>query len=107
MNYKDYLKIMQEENLRESLLVNIFLDEAKTQQRYLKSLRKHRLNNYDGIPLIVLRKDIAILEAIDTARHEKMLGYRIVEDGELLAMRHALLKAKERRNKIKDTKKEG
>lgn len=97
MNYRDYIAIMQKEGLRESQLVNVYLDEAKKQQRLLLALKKFQLLNNQWPAILSRRKTEAILQAIETAKHEKALGYRIVEDGEAIAAKYALQKAMERR----------
>lgn len=82
MNYRDYKEIMEAEGLQESELVRVFLREAMRQQRFLKGLSYHGALGLPPAKRVGERKITAILDAIDMARHEKELGYRIVEDGE-------------------------
>lgn len=82
MNEQDYHEIMAAENLTESELVCVCLNEAKRQQRFLDQLAALNWQQTRSYQLTEERKIAAIWEAIDWARHEKLLGYRILEDGE-------------------------
>lgn len=91
MNYNDYVAIMTDEELEESELVRVFLDEAKRQQRLIRNLKKHEYTEAN-VKRCEERKIGWILEAIDTARHEKTLGYKIVEEGLQECERYAMQK---------------
>lgn len=81
MNYRDYVEIMQDEELQESLSVKKYLESAAYWQKAIKSLDK-----YDGQTKNNLKSKFeelkigAILQALDIARFEKNLGYRMIED---------------------------
>lgn len=85
MNYRDYIEIMRDEGLQESLSVKKYLESAIYWQKAIKSLDK-----YSEDVKNTLKKEFeeikikSILSAIDIARFEKDLGFRIEEDYEEL-----------------------
>lgn len=85
MNYRDYVEIMKSEGLYESLSVKSYLKSAMYWQKAIKNLSKYdeqAKNNL--IKKFEELKIKAILTAIDIARFEKDLGFRIEEDYEQL-----------------------
>lgn len=90
MNYLDYRNVMRDENLQESELVQFFLEDAKRQQRLIKSLKFYGLVNFPGYHRTLVYKDEAIMNAIETARIEKELGYKTIEEGEAKFAEYAL-----------------
>lgn len=85
MNYRDYVEIMKSEGLYESLAVKSHLSSAIYWQKAIKNLSKYdeQVKN-NLIKKFEELKIKAILTAIDIARFEKDLGFRIEEDYEQL-----------------------
>lgn len=85
MNYRDYVEIMKSEGLYESLAVKSHLNSAIYWQKAIKNLSKYdeQVKN-NLIKKFEELKIKAILTAIDIARFEKDLGFRIEEDYEQL-----------------------
>lgn len=85
MNYRDYVEIMKSEGLYESLSVKSYLKSAMYWQKAIKNLSKYdeKVKN-NLIKKFEELKIKAILTAIDIARFEKDLGFRIEEDYEQL-----------------------
>lgn len=91
MNARDYQRIMTEEGLQSSRAVQFFLDGAiriqqcitNLQRWYLKeSLERGSTGILDGITNFEEQKEWYIRQAIDTARAEKYLGFKIEESGD-------------------------
>ena len=81
MNYHDYVEIMESEGLYESISVKKYLKSAVYWQKAIKSLSKYdvetRKNLTKKFEELKIREIIA---AIEIARFEKDLGFRIEED---------------------------
>lgn len=81
MNYRDYIEIMQDEGLQESLSVKKHLESAIYWQKAIKSLDKYDDQTENNLKSQFEELKIkAILLALDIARFEKELGFRIEED---------------------------
>lgn len=81
MNYKEFMEIMQVEELEESELVRYYLREAGKHQKYIKTLKKH--NSPSKVIQIQEDEKIKCLwQALFIAIDEKKQGWRYVEDGE-------------------------
>lgn len=81
MNYRDYIEIMKDEGLEESLSVKKHLKSAIHWQKAIKSLDKYDNLTKDNLKNKFEELKIkAILLALDIARFEKDLGFRIEED---------------------------
>lgn len=103
MNYRDYIKIMTEEQLEESEAVKMALDRAKKIQKNLKSLYLYLEESLAKGSIVILKgieqfekdKDDYIEFAISVARLEKMLGWKILESGDDAILALYELKRKE------------
>lgn len=91
MNARDYQRIMTEEGLQTSGAVSFYLDGAMRIQQCILNLRRHYLKDslergstgiLDGITHFEEEKEWYIRQAIDTARAEKYLGFKIEESGD-------------------------
>ncbi|EMF0220865.1 hypothetical protein FAE01_RS07040 [Enterococcus hirae] len=81
MTYKEFMKIMQTEELEESELVLYYLREAGKRQKYIKTLVKHNSPS-EAIQIQEDKKIEYLWQALFTAIDEKKQGWRYVEDGE-------------------------
>lgn len=90
MNARDYLKIMQRERLEESQAVMLPLEEAKKIQKQIKSLQVYldrSIKEGDTVLLDYLQKleadkDFYINYALEIARCERQLGFKVLETGD-------------------------
>ena len=90
MNARDYLKIMQSERLEESQAVMLPLEEAKKIQKQIKSLQVYLDRSIKEGSTILLDymqkleadKDFYINYALDIARGERKLGFKVLETGD-------------------------
>ena len=91
MNARDYLKIMQRERLEESQAVMLPLEEAKKIQKQIKSLQVY-LDRSIKVGSTVLLDYLQKLEAdkefysncaVDIARGERQLGFKVLETGDV------------------------
>lgn len=91
MNARDYLKIMQREQLEESQAVMLPLEEAKKIQKQIKSLQRYLDRSIkvgstvllDYLQKLEADKDFYINCALDIARGERQLGFKILETGDV------------------------
>ena len=91
MNARDYLKIMQREGLEESQAVMLPLDEAKRIQKQIKSLQRYLDRSIkvgstvllDYLQKLEVDKDFYINCALDIARGERQLGFKVLETGDV------------------------
>lgn len=91
MNARDYLKIMQRERLEESQAVMLPLEEAKKIQKQIRSLqfyldRSIKMGStvfLDYIQKLEADKDFYINCALDIARGERQLGFKVLETGDV------------------------
>lgn len=91
MNARDYLKIMQRERLEESQAVMLPLEEAKKIQKQIKSLQRYLDRSIkvgstvllDYLQKLEADKDFYINCALDIARGERQLGFKILETGDV------------------------
>lgn len=91
MNARDYLKIMQRERLEESQAVMLPLEEAKKIQKQIKSLQRYLDRTVKVSSTVILDylkkleddKDFYINCALDIARGEKQLGFKVLETGDV------------------------
>jgi len=91
MNARDYLKIMQRERLEESQAVMLPLEEAKKIQKQIKSLQKYLDRTVkvgstvllDYLQKLESDKDFYINCALDIARGERQLGFKVLETGDV------------------------
>ena len=91
MNARDYLKVMQRERLEESQAVMLPLEEAKKIQKQIKSLQGYLDRSIKVGSTILLdylkkledEKDFYINCALDIARGERQLGFKILETGDV------------------------
>ena len=90
MNARDYLKIMQRERLEESQAVMLPLEEAKKIQKQIKSLQVYIDRSIKEGSTILLDymqkleadKDFYINYALEIARCERQLGFKVLETGD-------------------------
>ena len=91
MNARDYLKIMQRERLEQSQAVMLPLEEAKKIQKQIKSLQRYLDRSIkvgstvllDYLKKLENDKDFYINCALDIARGERQLGFKILETGDV------------------------
>ena len=91
MNARDYLKIMQRERLEESQAVMLPLEEAKKIQKQIKSLQGYLDRSIkvgstillDYLQKLEAEKDFYINCALDIARGEQQLGFKVLETGDV------------------------
>ncbi len=91
MNARDYLKIMQRERLEESQAVMLPLEEAKKIQKQIKSLQRYLDRTVKVGSTVLLDylekleddKDFYINCALDIARGERKLGFKVLETGDV------------------------
>lgn len=91
MNARDYLKIMQRERLDQSQAVMLPLEEAKKIQKQIKSLQKYLDRSIkvgstillDYLQKLEADKDFYINCALDIARGERQLGFKVLETGDV------------------------
>ena len=90
MNARDYLKIMQRERLEQSQAVMRPLEEAKKIQQQIKSLQQYLDRSIkmgstvllDYMQKLEADKDFYINYALDIARGEKKLRFKVLETGD-------------------------
>ena len=91
MNARDYLKIMQRERLEQSQAVMLPLEEAKKIQKQIKSLQRYLDRSIkvgstvllDYLQKLEADKDFYINCALDIARGERQLGFKVLETGDV------------------------
>lgn len=91
MNASDYLKIMQRERLEQSQAVMLPLEEAKKIQKQIKSLQGYLDRSIkvgstvllDYLQKLEADKDFYINCALDIARGERQLGFKVLETGDV------------------------
>ena len=91
MNARDYLKIMQRERLEQSQAVMLPLEEAKKIQKQIKSLQQYLDRSIkvgstvllDYLQKLEADKDFYINCALDIARGERKLGFKVLETGDV------------------------
>ncbi|RKW26506.1 MAG: hypothetical protein D8B48_08880 [Granulicatella sp.] len=91
MNARDYLKIMQRERLEQSQAVMLPLEEAKKIQKQIKSLQGYLDRSIkvgstvllDYLQKLEADKDFYINCALDIARGEQQLGFKVLETGDV------------------------
>ena len=91
MNARDYLKIMQRERLEQSQAVMLPLEEAKKIQKQIKSLQGYLDRSIkvgstvllDYLQKLEADKDFYINCALDIARSERQLGFKVLETGDV------------------------
>jgi len=91
MNARDYLKIMQRERLEQSQAVMLPLEEAKKIQKQIKSLQTYLDRSIkigstvllDYLQKLEADKDFYINCALDIARGEQQLGFKVLETGDV------------------------
>ena len=91
MNARDYLKVMQRERLEQSQAVMLPLEEAKKIQKQINSLQKYLDRSIkvgstillDYLKKLEADKDFYINCALDIARGERQLGFKVLETGDV------------------------
>lgn len=91
MNARDYLKIMQRERLEQSQAVMLPIEEAKKIQKQIKSLQTYLDRSIkvgstvllDYLQKLEADKDFYINCALDIARGERQLGFKVLETGDV------------------------
>lgn len=91
MNARDYLKIMERERLEQSQAVMLPLEEAKKIQKQIKSLQRYLDRSIkvgstvllDYLQKLEADKDFYINCALDIARGERQLGFKVLETGDV------------------------
>lgn len=90
MNARDYLKIMERERLEQSQAVMLPLEEAKRIQKQIKSLQRYLDRSIKVGSTVLLDylkkleddKDFYINYALEIARCERQLGFKVLETGD-------------------------
>ena len=91
MNARDFLKIMEREKLGQSQAVMLPLEEAKKIQKQIKSLQRYLDRSIkvgstvllDYMRKLEADKDFYINCALDIARGERQLGFKVLETGDV------------------------
>ena len=91
MNARDFLKIMERERLEQSQAVMLPLEEAKKIQKQIKSLQGYLDRSIkvgstvllDYLQKLEADKDFYINCALDIARGERQLGFKVLETGDV------------------------
>ena len=91
MNARNFLKIMEREKLEQSQAVMLPLEEAKKIQKQIKSLQVYLDRSIkvgstillDYLQKLEADKDFYINCALDIARGERQLGFKVLETGDV------------------------